>query len=80
MCEYQSVEFAFTLPVSIESGMLLTCRMQYVCVHGIVVWDVGSLGGKYVSATVICFVLPMCILTSCSSVVCVLMALGMLSL
>ena len=29
VCEYQSVECAFTSPVSIESGMLLTCRMQY---------------------------------------------------
>ena len=28
-------------------------------------------------ATVICLVFPMCILTSCSSVSCVLMALGM---
>ena len=28
-------------------------------------------------ATVMCFVLPMCILISCSSVLCVLMALGM---
>ena len=26
VCEYQSVECAFTSPVSIESGMLLTCR------------------------------------------------------
>ena len=30
MCEYQSVECAFTSPVSIVSGMLVTCRMQYV--------------------------------------------------
>ena len=36
-----------------------------------------SLGGKYVFATVMCIVLPMCILISCSSVLCVLMALGM---
>ena len=28
-CAYQSVECAFTSPVSIESGMLVTCRMQY---------------------------------------------------
>ena len=35
-----------------------------------------SLGGKYVFATVMCLVLPMCILISCSSVLCVL-ALGM---
>ena len=34
-----------------------------------------SLGGKYVFATVMCLVLPMCI--SCSSVLCVLMVLGM---
>ena len=32
---------------------------------------------KYAFATVISFVLPMCILISCSSVLCVLMALGM---
>ena len=36
-----------------------------------------SLGGKYVLATVMSLVLPMCILISCSSVLCVLMALGM---
>ena len=35
------------------------------------------LGGKYVFATVMSLVLPMCILFSCSSVLCVLMALGM---
>ena len=28
MCEYQSVECAFTSPVTIESIMLVTCRMQ----------------------------------------------------
>ena len=36
-----------------------------------------SLGGKYVFATVMCLVLPMCFLVSCSSVLCVLIALGM---
>ena len=36
-----------------------------------------SLGGKYVFATVMCLILPMCILISCSSVLCVLIALGM---
>ena len=36
-----------------------------------------SLGGKYVFATVMSLVLPMCILVSCSSVLCVLMALFM---
>ena len=36
-----------------------------------------SLGGKYGFATVMSLVLPMCILISCSSVLCVLMALGM---
>ena len=36
-----------------------------------------SLGGKYVFATVMCLVLPMCILISCSYVLCVLMALAM---
>ena len=29
VCEYQCVECAFTSPVSIESGRLVTCRMQY---------------------------------------------------
>ena len=33
--------------------------------------DVVSLCGKYVFATVMCLVLPMCILISCSSVLCV---------
>ena len=36
-----------------------------------------TLGGKCVFATVLCLVLPMCILISCSSVLCALMALGM---
>ena len=36
-----------------------------------------SLGGKYAFATVMSLVLPICILISCSSVLCVLMALGM---
>ena len=36
-----------------------------------------SLGGKYVFSTMMCLVLHMCILTSCSNVLCVLMALGM---
>ena len=36
-----------------------------------------SLGGKSVFATLMCLVLLMCILISCSSVMCVLMALGM---
>ena len=29
VCEYQNVECAFTSPVSIVAGMLVTCRMQY---------------------------------------------------
>ena len=29
VCEYQSVGWAFTSPVSIESGILVTCRVQY---------------------------------------------------
>ena len=36
-----------------------------------------SLGEKYVFATVMSFVLPMCIWISCSSVLCMLMTLGM---
>ena len=36
-----------------------------------------SLGGKYAFAAVMSLVLPMCILSSCSSVLCVLMAFGM---
>ena len=31
VCEYQSVECAFTSPVIIESGMLVTCRMRCLC-------------------------------------------------
>ena len=65
--------------MSIESGMLVTCRMQYaMSVFTVLLCgDVVSLGGKYVFATVMCLVLPMCILISCGSVVYVLMALGM---
>ena len=36
-----------------------------------------SLGGKYGFATLMCLVLPVCILISCSYVLCVLMTLGM---
>ena len=31
VCEYQSVECALTSPASIESGMLVTCRMRCLC-------------------------------------------------
>ena len=31
VCEYQIVEWAVTSPVSIESGMLVTCRMRCLC-------------------------------------------------
>ena len=73
MCVYQSVECAFTSPVSIESGMLVTCRMQYEMSVSTVLQcgDVVSLGRKYVFATVMSLVLPMCILISCSYVSCV---------
>ena len=54
----------------------MSYALCHVCVHG--VGDVVSLGGKYVFSTVMCLVLPMCILNSCSSVLCVLMALDML--
>ena len=79
MCEYHSVEGEFTSPVSVESGMLMTCRMQYAMSVSTVLYcgDVVSLGERYVFATVMSLVLPMCILISCSSVLCVLMALGM---
>ena len=68
-----------TSPVSIESGMLVTCCMQYAMSMSRVLWcgDVVSLGGKYVFETVMCLVLPMCILTSCSSMLCVLLVLCM---
>ena len=36
-----------------------------------------SLGGKYAFATVMSLVLPMCILISCSSMLCVLMGMFM---
>ena len=50
MCEYQSVECAFTSPVGIESGMLVTCRMQYAMSMSTMLQcrDGVSLGGKYV--------------------------------
>ena len=56
MCEYQSVECAFTSPMSIESSMLVTCRMQYAMSVSTVLQcgDAVSLGGKYVFATVMC--------------------------
>ena len=78
MCDYQNVECASTSPVSIESGMLVKCRMQYAMSVSTVLYcgDVVSLGGKYAFATVMSLVLPMCILISCSSVLCVLMVLG----
>ena len=59
--------------------MLMTCRMQYEMSVSTVLecGDVVSLGGKYAFATVMSLILPMFILISCSSVVCVLMALGM---
>ena len=76
MCEYQSVECSLTSNVSIEYGMLVTCRMQYVMSVS-TCGDVVSLGGKYVFDTVKCLGLPMGILTSYSSVMCVLMALCM---
>ena len=63
----------------LKSGMLVTCHMQYAMSVSMVLYcgDAVSLGEKYVFAIVMCLVLPMCILTSCSSVVCVFMALGM---
>ena len=49
VCAYQSVGCAFMSPVSIESGMLVMCRMQCLCprycsVRGFTMF----LGGKYV--------------------------------
>ena len=54
--------------------------VHIACVY--CVWYVSdvSLGVKYVFATEMSLVLPMCILISCSSVVYVLMALGMFML
>ena len=45
--------------------------VQYAMFVSMVLYcgDVVSLGGKYVFATVMCLVLPMCILISCSSVI-----------
>ena len=79
MCEYQSVEYAFTSPVSIESGMLVKCRMQYAMSVSTVLQygHVVSPGGKHAFSTVMSLVLTMCILISCSPVLCVLMVLGM---
>ena len=63
-------------------GMLVTCRMQYAMSVSMVLQcgDTVSLAEKYVFASVMCLVLPMCILISCRSVLCVLMALGMFCL
>ena len=69
MCEYQSVECAFTSPVSIESSILVTCRMTCPRCCSVVT--------PCLLMESMCLVLPMCICTSCSSVACVLMALGM---
>ena len=57
---------------------LCGCKVLWRCMRCLCprCGDAVSLGGKYVFATVICLVLPMCILISCSSVLCVLMALG----
>ena len=79
MCEYQSVECAFTSPVSIESGIVVTCRMQYEMSVFTVLQcgDAVSPSGKHAFPTMMCPVLPMCILISCSSVPCVQMAPGM---
>ena len=54
MCEYQSVECAFTSPVIIESGMLVTCRIQYAMSVSTVLQcgDVVSPGGKHAFAIV----------------------------
>ena len=55
------------------------CRMQYAMAVSTVLYcgDAVYLAGKYVFSTVMCLVLPMCILNSCSSVLCVMMVLGM---
>ena len=72
MCENQSVKCEFTSPVSIESGMLVTCRMQYAMSVSTVLkcGDDVSLGGKYAFANVMSLVLSMCILINGSSCLC----------
>ena len=54
MYVYQSVECAFTSPVSIEYGMLVTCCMQCTMSVSTVGNNVVSFGEKYVFATVMC--------------------------
>ena len=56
--------------MSIECGMLVTCRMQYAMSVSTVLQfvDAVSIGGNYAFATVRCLVLHMCILISCNSV------------
>ena len=61
MYECQSVECALTSPVNMESVMLVMCSMQYVICLRLV----------------LCNVLFVWILTNCSSVMCVLMFIGM---
>ena len=55
------------------------CSMQYVMSESSVAWrgDVVSLGGMYRFAMVRCLFLLVSILTNCSSVLCVLMFLGL---
>ena len=79
MYERQRVECAFTSPVSMESVMLVMCSMQYGMSASSVAWcgDTVSRGGIYKFAMVRCLFLFMWILISCSSVLCVLMFLGM---
>ena len=81
--ECQSVECAFTSPVTIELGMLVTYCMQFVMSVSVVsmVSCCGVavfLGAMYMLAMVMspkCFV---CIFSSCISVLSVLMACGVL--
>ena len=65
-------------PVRTECGMLVMCRMQCSMSESVVAWSVVVLsrGGMYMLATVMCLVLFMCMVVSCSSVVFVLMVGG----
>ena len=77
MCEYQSVECAFTSHVSIEFAMLVTCRMQCLCPRCCNVVTPYRLEESTCLLLLMCLVLSMCISISRSSVLCVLMVFGM---
>ena len=75
------VECAFTSPESIESRMFVTCMQCAVCFYSrrlLQCGDGGSFCAKDVFATLMCLFCWVCILTNWSSVLCLLMVVGIL--